>query len=263
MRFPRLLRDFDRINWTIIAAVLGIASGIVLEVRSDVETTTAITAGVAVSIAVMQLGELAQRDRTAEILGTFYRVRRDRDLHRYVDEFVEYYTDVEALRDKEFMQETRRTVQAALDDLSLLAEGRLRIEMHEEMSLAIDALQRCNEKLHACSWHDLVAYWNTPEGKCYVDETEKLVRKGVQACRVFILRRDELEEYKEILTSQAHRGIEVRVAVEEDIPTECLEAYVVYDDSAVRIETLVRGHQKTAVLSVDKNDVERYQRKFT
>jgi hypothetical protein len=263
MRFPRFLQNFERINWTITGAVFGIAAAILLDVYSDVERITAITAGLAVTIAIMQIGEIAQRDRTGEILGTYYRVRQDRELQHYVDEFVDTYTRVQALQDAEFMIRARNILQAFLDDLSLLAEGRLRIEPHEEMLLAIESINRCTKELQACSWRDTIEYWNLPEGRCYVDATKEAIdKRGISANRIFILKQDELEEYKDVLMSQAKLGIKIRVAFEEDLPDTSLEAYVLYDDSAVRIETWIRRSQKSATLSIDENDVKRYQRMF-
>jgi len=262
-RIVRSLRGFERINWTALGAAVGVVSAVLLGVYSDVNTIVPITAGLAVTIIFMQIGEIAQRDRTGEILGTYYKIRRDRELHRYVEELVRAYLPVQDLKNDVFAQRAKTLLEASLDELSRLADGELHVDTHEELLFAIQQLASCKRELKACSWQDKIEYWDSPEGRCYVKAHRELIKgKKGKATRVFILRRDELDAYKRILLSQAEIGIEVRIAEEERLPPDCLEAYVLYDDSAVRIERLTRGFHKSATLSIDKNDIERYKRKF-
>ena len=80
--------------------------------------------------------------------------------------------------------------------------------------------------------------------------------------RIFIINQAEKDLYKDFVLEQLSFGIEVRIAIQEDLPQESLEAFILYDDYAVRTEELISGINKNSVLSLDKNEVRAYQRKF-
>lgn len=258
-----LLKRLKAINLSIIGGIVGLALGIVLSLISDVETITAITAGVVTTVAFMQLDELVQASQIEKITGIIFKLKNDHELRHHIEKLVDLSLSIKAFEDSEFTTRYKTLLHVFQDQLSFISEGRMRVEPHEEMLLAIESLSRCNKKLHVSSWRDAVEYWHLPEGKAYVEATEKLIKeKKVEAIRIFILKQSELEEYKNILLEQESKGIQIRVAFEEDLPSECIEAYILYDAQAVRTETLIRGYQKNAVLSIDKDDIYRYIRKF-
>jgi hypothetical protein len=258
-----LLKFLKGINLSIIGGVFGLALGIILSVNTKVERNTAIIAGVVTTIAFMQLDELMQQNKIEKITGVLYKLKDDHELRHHIEKLVDLSLSIKAFGDSEYTTRYKTFLHMFQDQLSFIAEGRIRIEPHEEMLLAIEDLSRCNKKLHVSSWRDTVEYWRLPEGKAYVEATEQLIKeKGIEVIRIFILKQCELEEYKDILSEQKSKGIRVRVAIEENLPSECIEAYIIYDTQAVRTETLIRGYQKNAILSIDKNDIYRYVRKF-
>ena len=266
-RVSKTLQGFERINWTIFGIVLGVLAALWFGNPNPSEQTIGqaiqFIAGVVVTIVFMQIGELAQRDRTSEILGTYFKVRRDENLHRQMDALVEHYLTVRDQGHNMFVERAKESVEKVVNELSLLADGDLHIDSHEELLFTIEQVKNCGYRVRACSWQDKIEYWDSPEGKSYVDAQRELIesKKG-RITRIFILKDHEIQAYKQILLSQASMGIAVRVAPEEGVPPDCLEAYILYDDSAVRVERLTRGFQKSATLSIDPDDVARYAREF-
>ena len=49
---------------------------------------------------------------------------------------------------------------------------------------------------------------------------------------------------------------------EKEVPFDFLKAYILYDDSAVRVEELKLGFHKSATLIIDPDDVALYAREF-
>ncbi len=252
-----------RLNLSVLGGVAGLALGIYLNFVSDFTTISAITSGLVTTVAFMQLDELIQTSQMEKITGILYKLRNDHSLRNHIEKVVDLSLKIKSFSDPEFTIRYKNLLHAFQDELAYISEGRMQIESHEEMLFAIEALSRCDEQLYVSSWRDAVEYWHLPEGKAYVDATEKLIKgKNIEAIRIFILKRDELDEYKDILFEQEAKGIQVRIAIEDDLPSECIEAYILYDMQAVRTETLVRGYQKNAILSIDNDDIYRYKRKF-
>lgn len=253
---------FERANWTILGACIGTLSAVLLGIYTNIETVVSITAGVCVTIVFMQVGEIAHRDKIGEILGTYYRVRENPALKVYVEQLIEKYLSIETLDDSDFTKNANGMLESLLDELSVLADGQLHIGVYEELLVAIEHLARCKHELRVSSWQDKIEYWESTEGKNYNNAQIELIKSGKKITRVFILNGNELPLYKDVLSEQSQAGIEVRIADEEEIPSDLLEAYILYDDAMVRTERLLRGFHKTVTLIIDKDEVDRYERKF-
>jgi uncharacterized membrane protein len=257
------IRGLERVSWTIIGTIVGILCAILLSLFAQVEVAASITAGLAVTIVSIQIGEIAQRDHVAEILGPYYELRKDRIFYNQVQQIVDNYMTVQAFNSETFAAKSTQLLDVLVDELSLLADGRLHITTHEDLLFTIEQQSNCKSDLKAASWQDKIEYWDSPEGKNYVEAHRTFIEhaKG-RITRVFILSRDELQEYKRIMLSQSKMGIDVRIAFVETLPADCLEGFVIYDNSTLRVERLVSGFHKSSILSIDQNEVRNYNRKF-
>lgn len=258
------LRGFERTNWTIIGAMAGILTKMLLGIYSTVDSQVSIIAGLAVAIIFLQIGEIAHKDRVAEILGPYYDLRKDIYLQHRVEALIKFYIIARDFNNEMFMSRARSSLDAFVDALSLLADGRLQVAVHEDLLFTIELLNSCKGKLMAASWQNKIEYWDSPEGKNYVEAHRDFIqcRRG-KVTRVFIIRRDEVKDYIRIMKAQADLGIEIRVAIAETLHTDLLEGFVVYDDSAVRLERWISGAYLSAILSIDPNEVRNYVRKYT
>jgi len=264
MRFGRFSKKFfGSLNLTIIGIAVAIALGVYLDSLDGVTKVQAITASLVTSVVFMQLDEIIQEKQFEKVAGLLSKLRKDHELRHTIEVLIDYSLGIKAFGDDDFINRSEDLFHEVSDELSFLADGRTRIDPHEEMTFTINSLKRCKKHLYISSWLDTVDYWESSEGKKYLEETEKLIKKKkVEVIRIFILKECELKNYKSTLENQKSKGINVEIAFEEDLETEEIEAFIIYDNNAVRTETLIRGNQKSAVLSIDKNDVYRYLRKF-
>lgn len=269
-RFLRPIRGFGQAGWTVVGAVVGTLTGVLLSVLAEADIGSSVTAGLAVTIIFMQGGEVIQRDRVADILGPYYKLRRDWELLQYVQDLVGYYMTAKD-SDNEMISDTAREVlDAAVTELSFLAEGRLHINALEDFLVTIGLLKSCDLEMRASSWQNIVEYWTSPFGQRYLDEHKKFFERNKQrgregkVIRVFVLEDDEVNDYKDIMLSQSKLGVDVRVArvAQENLPTDCLEGYVIYDNNAVRVESYISGIYLRSVFSIDPREVRKYHRKF-
>lgn len=277
MRFPGLLRRFLRPirgfgqgGWAVVGAIAGALVGVLLSVFAQADIGSSVTAGLAITIIFMQGGEIMQRDRVADILGPYYKLRSDRELLQYVQDLVGYYMTAKDSDNEMVSDKAREILDAALTELSLLAEGRRHINALEDLVVTIDLLKSCDLEMKASSWQNKVEYWTSPFGQRYLDEHEKFFERNRQRnkkgriTRVFVLEEHEVDDYKEIMRKQSEMDVEVRVArvTQENLPTDCLEGFVLYDGSAVRVESYISGIYLRSMFSIDQREVRKYQRKF-
>lgn len=251
-----------RINWVAIGGALGIALGFYLEIVKDIETAISIIAGIALTIAVTQLGEIIHKDQIRDVLGTFYQVRQDRFLHDKLDVLIEYYLSIKSFNSDLFDERTREMVVAFLDEISLLANGQLKVEHHEEVVIGNKLAESCKKNIKASSFMDKVEWWDSPEGKAYVEKNVKLVKRGGKVLRVFILAKEQISDYEKILAYQSEKGVQVYIGIREEIPNHLIESYAIFDDECVRLESLTTGYEVSSMVFIDERTVRQYLRKF-
>jgi hypothetical protein len=203
-RMLEYVRGFERANWTILGAMAGILTKVLLSIYSSVDSQVSIIAGLAVAIIFLQIGDIAQKDRVAEILGPYYELRRDGKLQRRVEDLIKFYITVRDFNNEMFINRARSSLDAFVDSLSILADGHLQVGVHEDLLFIIDLISSCAGKLRAVSWQNTIEYWNSPEGRHYVEAHQDFIhRRQGKATRVFIIGRDEIESYGKIMTAQA------------------------------------------------------------
>ena len=97
---------------------------------------------------------------------------------------------------------------ALLDELSFLADGRFEVKAHEEVVVANFLTKHCTKSLKASSLlsSDSLEWWNSPEGRAYVEENRKFIERDGEVIRVFILENDQIEDFKDTLYSHHKIG---------------------------------------------------------
>ncbi len=246
-----------------IGALLGVVLGVYLK---------SVVAGLVVALAGFHVDWAIDREKMEDLRSVVLRIRKDPDIRNDIEHLVEDYFSVKDLQDKEFIERARNIIRGAVDDLSFLAEGRLRIESMEEKSKLTEHLkERCHRELRVSSWEDPPAFWETREADKYVEATKKAIKeRGIKVTRIFVVSREEFnkqrEGYHKAICKQIIAGIDVKIAfIDDQIPEDCVKAYVIYDDHAVRTEETIhgtKGNKKRATLSIDPNDVELHIRLF-
>jgi hypothetical protein len=262
------LRDHSGLVLKVTGLVLGGLVGVLVS-RADAKHLPALlgaVVGLLITILFLQIGELTEKDRFKDVLGTYQTLQDKPGLHHVIQRLIEFHQKAHDEYSTRILSERADEVlQRAVDDMAFLADGRRKVEVFEDLTFTLRGFEVAEREVLVSSYLDLPEYWTSSHGRAYVDVQREFIERKIgvaKILRIFIVDRAELQRYEQIIRDQVQAGIEVRVALREDIPDELLSAYVIYDEAAVRMETFVRGIYKSSVMSFDLNEVRQFRRSF-
>ncbi len=273
-RLMVFLGRFERGNFTVLGLAIGTLVAIILLIitqpDSNVEpiliqirTMSACIVGIAITILFAQIGEIVKLDRTAQILGPYNELRHNPKLYTKVEELITCYTKILETDHEVFTEKAWDILCEFIENLSLLTNGRLFIEPRFDLLFVTELLSICDKKISASSYKNY-EFWKSSQGEKYIKNQAVFAnnpKRNVE--RIFILKKSEINKYKEILFDQKNKEINVLIALEEDIDESDQEGYVIYNDSAVRIERSTSNPLlKEATLIIDENVVKKYRREY-
>jgi len=154
------------------------------------------------------------------------------------------------------------------DSLDLLSDGTIRVNnTARELTFNKDCLQHlANHEVWAVSYED-GTFWDDPEGRDFLDLHDEKIKSGVTIHRIFLLKREEIEQQRSIIEAQMARKIDCRILLLDSASNADLqpEDFVIYDEVFVRSATRVTEGPTTtlkyAILSCDQRKVRDYLQK--
>jgi len=130
------------------------------------------------------------------------------------------------------------------------------VEPKGEYTFGQVGIGQAKRSVMAVSHADLRAYWTQTWGQKYFAVNKDLVHRGVKIIRIFLADRVQLLDAVDIMRQQQEAGIQVLVAVTDEVPKELREDYLVQDDEVlVRVELTREGLERIELISVKPTDV--------
>ena len=291
-KFAESIRRTDRIVWAILGGMLGVALAVVLSFV-DMQTSIAIAAGLALNVAVIQLGESIRKDEIEGIISKFEIVRQNAVIRDNVERLIEYYTKVREYDYTLLMDRWEYISAEYLDKLARISDGHMEISYYEE-SVILDRLaDSCKSSLKAVEVVELrdvspIEWWTTNQGMAYLRKNHEIAsRENAVVERIFVLDVGdeyvtidedmentleaidwgkfsyELSRVERILRIQHEHGVHVYVGVSKyEVPRNIVGRYVIFDNRIVKVEMPEYGFEVASAIYVRDIDVRRYMRYF-
>ena len=122
----RFLQGYEKVPWTIAGIVTGVITGAYLTNSDPEQSLSAAAVGMLITIIFIQVGELAEYRTTRDLLGSYYKLRHDHILLHIIELIIEYYIKTRNYNNTLFVDRADSVMQYCIDELSFLADGRLK-----------------------------------------------------------------------------------------------------------------------------------------
>lgn len=169
----------------------------------------------------------------------------------------------------------RRIITYAMGQLEKLATGTVEIDDidRELITNSQFLLTLAKDRVRAISFQD-EAFWDSPEGKSFLEAHVNAVARGLRITRIFVLTGTPTAPTVATIRKQVDLGVEVFVYQASTIDLTQIEDFVIYDSAFVRLGLLPQigpfesdrqtnpGLSKFAKLTNNQDEVQRYEYRF-
>jgi hypothetical protein len=94
-------------------------------------------------------------------------------------------------------------------------------------------------------------YWRSLEASIWVRANAAAVNDGVKVTRIFNYPKETLQGMIDVMEKQRNLGIEVYVAPAEDVPSEYIADYIIFDDRIVHTIERVGKQNRISIINVE------------
>ncbi len=98
-------------------------------------------------------------------------------------------------------------------------------------------------------------------GKRYLELQTRAINRGVHILGIWLLPKEDLIRYQEVITAETSADLQVFVVEKEDIPAEFSNDYAVID-GVMLITTVQKGSQLIENISINEDKVKRAEKNF-
>jgi hypothetical protein len=261
-------KDFPKSIWAIMSILFGIVVAVLFALPTQHDFTIDVIAGLCSTIVCLQIGEILGRSFLSEKL---------KPLERALDSEISYgrinsiLSNLEQIKQKwfkcaeaaPFVEETLSNYFGSLhSNLDLVERGEVRIDSVREPKANREFLLKLPSKdVFAVSYQD-EDFWGQPEGKTFLEAHLTAKKQGCTIHRIFVLKKSVALSQKAAIENQINLGVDCRIVIEEDIPREYHEDFVLYDNKYARYAEQINAQSKVAWLTGDANRVKRYFEKW-
>ncbi|MBI5295342.1 MAG: hypothetical protein HY869_07685 [Chloroflexi bacterium] len=187
----------------------------------------------------------------------------DEWLLQHVNQIV---TDYQTVKNGWFGLFQRRANDAIVESRDLihsLAEGRMTTYLRSPYSFGAEEIDKVKKSYKHVAVLGDIGYWRSVYAAKSLNANKNAVQRGVAVTRIFIQKVNTLRAMIDILSKHREAGIQVYIAIPDEIPKELQEDYIIADDIAcAQIEASSDGHYKQQRISIEPIEVNRLVRNF-
>lgn len=184
-------------------------------------------------------------------------VSSDPSLLSSIRQIVDDYLAVKSHRYKVFSQEATQTLENCRNVLHGLIEGHMTVNPFSQFTFGRSGIDEIRDSMVTVQYAT-PSYWRTRHGEKYWQSNLAAMKRGVKITRIWLQNQEVLYNYRDIMELQENAGIQVLVALLDDVPHELHEDYLIADrDMLVKQELTLDGLAKAEITTVDPVEVQR------
>lgn len=135
-----------------------------------------------------------------------------------------------------FIQKANSELEECKQTIHNLREGRMITETDTKLSFGKKGLGVAKNTIRTVAFAN-PDWWKSTLAASYFASNIKAVSQGIKITRIWIHNKTVLLEYKDLISKQKEAGIETYLAIEDELPAELLNDYMIVDDHMlVRLE---------------------------
>jgi hypothetical protein len=261
-------KDFPKSLWGFASILIGIIVGGLFAWFSQHDFVLDIIAGLSSTILGLQIGEIVDRSSLSKKLEPLERALSSTTTYERINSILNNLGKIEQIQSRcaeasPFIDETLGNSFAALDSkLAPVARGEVSIDNVRELTANKEFLLKLPSKhVFAVSYQD-EDFWGQPEGISFLKAHKTAKEQGCTIHRIFVLKKAIAPSQKTVIEHQIGLGVDCRIVIEENIPAEYHEDFVLYDNKYARFARQITAQYKVATLTSETDHVKRYIEKW-
>jgi hypothetical protein len=261
-------KDFPKSLWGVSSILVGIIVMVLFALPSQHDFAIDLIAGLCSTIVCLQIGEILGRSSLSDKLKPLERALDSTTTYERINSILNNLENIKQIRSQcfeaaSFIDETLSNCFATLDSkLAPVARGEVSIDNVRELTANKEFLLKLPSKhVFAVSYQD-ENFWGQPEGIAFLKAHETAIENGCKIHRIFVLKKMVAPSQETAIRHQIELGVDCRIAIEEDIPIEYHEDFVLYDNKYARFARQISAQFKVATLTGEADHVKRYAEKW-
>lgn len=211
----------------------------------------------------LQIRQSNSEEKVLQAISLNQAIYQDQWLLGHIRQIVDSYLIIKSKDFDLFKKRAEHSIVECRNVMYGMTEGRLAVEPRSAFSygeVMIDKVK--NTYKHVAASPD-VTYWRTTYGQKRTIAKMNSIQKGVKVTRIFVQKLETLKEMVDVLKMQRSIGIQVYIAIQDELPNNLCYEYVIADDiSAAQIETSANGEYRQQVITIDPIEVENLVKSF-
>lgn len=268
-KWSRDRKDFPKALWGGAFILFGVLIGILFAWLSKNDFVEDVIAGLCSTILGLQIGEIYGRASLSGKLEPLERALDSTTTYERIKAILNNLEQIKQVRSRcseaiIFIDEALDNCFAALyNKLTHVARGEVSIDnASRELTTNKDFLLKLPSKhVFAVSYQD-EDFWNAPEGADFLKAHETIMAQGCKIHRIFVLKRSVAPTQQTAIRKQMQLNVNCYIVIEEDIPADYHEDFVLYDNKYARYARQITSHSKVATLTSDLDHVKHYMEKW-
>jgi len=214
-------------------------------VTKDTSTSLIISliTGIIFLIVEIRFQLISVKEEIIDAVGIQVEAAKDEFLVTIVQKMIDDYYGICLEKDALFLKYAQDAMSGCIERLGQLREGQMPVSREEVYELDIALWDTVRISAFAMDFLNTSSYWTRGGGQKVLQKNEEAIARGVKITRVFILHNvDEItSDIKILIDLQAKKGIDVKVAIVDDLAQDLLQDMVVFDDKYVTYSDIVWG----------------------
>ncbi len=193
---------------------------------------------------------MAERD-VLRIFSFGKSLMQDKWLLDTMEQIIDDYESAKKTHLQPFPLRTKGALEECRDVLHALADGYMWVKPMGQYTFGQVGISHARRNVLAVSYANRQQFWRITWGEKYFRVNKEIVKRGVKVIRIFLASKDQLLNMIELMKRQAQAGIQVYVAILEEVPIELQEDYLVQDEEVfVKVELNQEGIAKDELISI-------------
>ena len=243
----------------VIGILISIGLSVIL-VITGLDTAQGLIIGLLGTVLTL-LVDIVDRLRTAEIgilrIYSFGKnLSQDKWLLATIEQIIDDYEKGKSINLHPFPTRAKGALEECRDVLHTLAEGYMWVKPQGRYTFGQSGISQSKHSVLAVSYVNPKTYWQVTWGEKYLRVNKEIVDRGVKVTRIFLANRSQFPSMIDLMKRQAEAGIQVYVAVLEEVPIELQEDYLIQDEEVlVKVDLNQEGVTKDELISIKPTTV--------
>jgi hypothetical protein len=178
-------------------------------------------------------------------------LRQDKWLLDTMEQIIDDYEKAKCIYLQPFPLRAEGALEECRDVLHALADGYMWVKPQGRYTFGQVGISQARHSVLAVSYANRQQFWRVTWGEKYFRVNKEIIARGVKVIRIFLASKSQLLDMIELMKRQAEAGVQVYVAILEEVPIELQEDYLVQDEEVfVKVELNHEGMAKDELISI-------------